>query len=174
MAGQRNTQSQPPNFRSCRQDSPNIDGSATNLLRNCPKCLRSSGDVHLMAKYKTHTAETLGYTDQNMRDCQQYWDVFLEFTAYKWQRSPLRTERKQYFIPLRRFPQSRDRNVKRFGKASWAISEVYKRLRKSGKVRISTLLRCTYCHISGNVWSNLGKYCKEPFKGSQFVGQGTR
>ncbi|KAL0631427.1 hypothetical protein Q9L58_009707 [Maublancomyces gigas] len=52
------------------------------MFGNALKCVRSFVDFHLMAQYKTHTAETLGYKDQYLRDFHQYRDVFQEFRAY--------------------------------------------------------------------------------------------
>jgi hypothetical protein len=52
-------------------------------FRKALTCVRSIVDFHLMAQYKSHTAETLNYMDQYLRDFHDHKQVFLEFRAYK-------------------------------------------------------------------------------------------
>ena len=47
------------------------------------KCVRSLVDFHLIAQYRSHTAETLGYLDAYLKAFHEYKGVFLHFRESK-------------------------------------------------------------------------------------------
>ena len=63
----------------CTKLSPAAQGDSKVAIR----CVRAIADFCLMAQYRTHTSQTIGYMNEYLRQFHQHMHIFSEFRASK-------------------------------------------------------------------------------------------
>jgi len=64
-------------------DTASLSTAANRDSKKAIRCVRYITDFCLMAQYKSHTAQTIGYMDQYLRKFHDNLHVFSEFRATK-------------------------------------------------------------------------------------------
>jgi hypothetical protein len=69
--------------------------SECDKFRRAILCIKAFVDFHLMAQYRSHTRETLGYLEQYLGEFHAHKDVFLEYRTSKTTRAKAKVMEKQ-------------------------------------------------------------------------------
>ena len=66
-----------------QQSVPSLSAAALRDSKVAIKCVRAITDFCLMAQYRSHTPQTIGYMDEYLRDFHKFMYIFGEFRASK-------------------------------------------------------------------------------------------
>ena len=63
--------------------SPKLSPVAQRDSKVAIRCVRAITDFCLMAQYRSHTSQTIGYVNEYLRQLHQHMNIFSEFRASK-------------------------------------------------------------------------------------------